>query len=60
MNANMITSLQNSILAYGTEEFAELYRDFIIYYRKEGEKKIRIITKGLSGTYKKLTKKDIS
>jgi RNase P/RNase MRP subunit POP5 len=56
----MITSLQNSILAYGTEEFAELYRDFIIYYRKEGEKKIRIITKGLSGTYKKLTKKDIS
>ena len=60
MNANMITSLQNSILAYGTEEFAELYRDFIVYYWKSGEKKIRVITKGLSGTYKKLTKKDIS
>jgi hypothetical protein len=60
INANMITSLQNSILAYGTKQFAELYRDYMLYYWRNSSKKvIRRVNNGLSGTYKKVTKKDI-
>lgn len=60
INANMITSLQNQILAYGTKEFAELYRDFMLYHRRNSSKKvIRRVNNGLSGTYKKVNKNDI-
>ncbi len=60
INANMITSLQNSILAYGTKQFAELYRDYMLYYRRNsGKKVIRRVNNWLSGTYKKVNKKDI-
>ncbi len=60
MNANMMTSLQNSIIAYGSEEFAKLYREFILYYWRDSSKKaIRKVTRWFSGTYKHLTKKDI-
>lgn len=60
INANMITSLQNSILAYGTKQFAELYRCFMLYYRRNSSKKvIRRVNNWLSGTYKKVNKNDI-
>lgn len=60
MNANMMTSLQNSIISYGSEEFAKLYRDFILYYWRDSSKKvIRKVTRWFSGTYKHLSKKDI-
>lgn len=60
INANMITSLQNQILSYWTKDFAELYRDFMLYYWKDSSKKvIRRTNNGLSWTYKKVTKKDI-
>lgn len=58
-NANMMTSLQNSILAYWSEEFANLYRDFVLYWWKDWTKSIRRIPRGLSWTYKKLTVRDI-
>ena len=60
MNANMMTSLQNSIIAYGSEEFAKLYREFILYYWRDSSKKvIRKVTRWFSWTYKHLSKKDI-
>lgn len=60
INANMITSLQNQILSYGTKEFAELYMAYMLYYWKDSSKKvIRRTNNGLSWTYKKITKKDI-
>ena len=60
INANMITSLQNQILAYGTKEFAELYRDFMLYHWRNSSKKvIRRVNNWLSWTYKKVSKKDI-
>jgi len=60
INANMITSLQNQILSYGTKDFAELYRAFMTYYRKNSSKKvIRRVNNWLSGTYKHITKKDV-
>lgn len=60
INANMITSLQNQILSYWTKDFAELYRQFMLYYWKDSSKKvIRRTNNGLSWTYKKVTKKDI-
>ena len=60
INANMITSLQNQILSYWTKDFAELYRDFMLYHWRNSKKKvIRRVNNGLSWTYKKVTKKDI-
>lgn len=60
INANMITSLQNQILSYWTKDFAELYRDFMLYYWKGSSKKvIRRVNNWLSWTYKKVSKKDI-
>ena len=60
INANMITSLQNQILSYGTKEFAELYREFMLYHWRNSSKKvIRRVNNWLSWTYKKVTKKDI-
>jgi hypothetical protein len=57
----MMTTLQNQILAYGSEDFAVLYRYFMLYYWRNSRKKvIRRVLSGLSGTYKKLTKKDIA
>lgn len=61
INANMITSLQNQILAYGSKDFAQLYMDFMLYYWRDSSKKvIRRTNNWLSGTYKKITKKDIA
>lgn len=60
INANMITSLQNQILSYWTKDFAELYRDFMLYYWRNSSKKvIRRVNNWLSWTYKKVSKKDI-
>lgn len=60
INANMITSLQNQILAYWTKDFAELYRAFMTYHWRNSSKKvIRRVNNWLSGTYKKVTKKDV-
>lgn len=60
INANMITSLQNQILSYGTKEFAKLYEQFMTYHRTNNKKKtIRRVNNWLSWTYKKLSKKDI-
>ena len=60
INANMITSLQNQILSYWTKDFAELYRDFMLYHWRNSSKKvIRRVNNGLSWTYKKVSKKDI-
>lgn len=60
INANMITSLQNQILSYGTKDFAELYRDFMLYHWRNSSKKvIRRTNNWLSWTYKKVSKKDI-
>ena len=60
INANMITSLQNQILSYGTKEFAELYREFMLYHWRNSSKKvIRRTNNWLSWTYKKVTNKDI-
>lgn len=60
INANMITSLQNQILSYGTKDFAELYRAFMLYHWKNSKQKvIRRVNNGLSWTYKKITKKQI-
>ena len=57
----MMVSLQNKIIAYGSEDFAQLYRDFVLYYRRSSRKKtVRRVLQGLSGTYKKLTKKQIA
>ena len=61
INANMMTTLQNQILAYGSEDFAELYRQFMLYYWRSSKKKvIRRVLSWLSWTYKKLSKKDIA
>lgn len=60
INANMMTTLQNQILAYGSYDFAYLYREFVLYrWRDSSKKAARNITNWLSWTYKKLTKKDI-
>jgi len=60
INANMITSLQNQILAYWTKDFAELYRSFMLYHRKNSsEKVIKRVNNWLSWTYKHIHKKDI-
>ena len=60
INANMITSLQNQILSYWTKDFAELYRDFMLYYWRNSSKKvIRRTNNWLSWTYKKVSKSDI-
>lgn len=61
INSNMMVSLQNKILAYGSEDFAELYRDFVLYYRRSSRKKtVRRVLQWLSWTYKKLSKKQIA
>jgi hypothetical protein len=36
----MMTTLQNQILAYGSEEFAKLYRQFMLYYWRNSRKKV--------------------
>lgn len=60
INANMITSLQNQILSYWTKDFAELYRDFMLYHWRNSSKKvIRRVNNWLSWTYKKVSKRDI-
>ena len=61
INSNMMVSLQNKILAYGSEDFAELYRDYVLYYRRSSRKKtVRRVLQWLSWTYKKLSKKQIA
>ena len=40
INANMMTTLQNQILAYGSEDFAVLYRYFMLYYWRNSKKKV--------------------
>ena len=56
INANMMTTLQNSIIAYWSKDFADLYRDFILYWwRWTSEKVIRNAANWLSWTYDKLT-----
>lgn len=61
INANMITSLQNQILSFGAKDFAELYRAFMLYHWRNSSKKVvRRVNNWLSGTYKKVTKKDIA
>lgn len=61
INANMMTTLQNQILSYWSEDFAVLYRMYMLYYWRNSKKKvIRRVLGGLSGTYKKLSKKDIA
>lgn len=60
INANMMTSLQNSIISYGSKDFAELYRDYMLYWwRDSSEKVIRNTSIWLSWTYKKITPKQI-
>ena len=60
INANMMTTLQNSIIAYWSKEFAQLYRDFVLYWwRWNSEKLIRNVSNGLSWTYDKVTPKKI-
>lgn len=45
----MMVSLQNKIIAYGSEDFAELYRDFVLFYRRSSRKKtVRRVLQGLS------------
>ena len=57
----MMTALQSKILAYGSEEFAINYKDFMLYYWRSSKKKqIRRVLQGISGTYKKISKKDIA
>ena len=56
INANMMTTLQNSIISYWSKDFADLYRDFILYWwRWTSEKVIRNAANWLSWTYDKLT-----
>ena len=60
INANMMTTLQNSIIAYWSRDFAELYREFILYrWRWSSEKVLRNAANWLSGTYDRLTPKKI-
>jgi len=60
INANMMTTLQNSIISYGSKEFATLYREFILYrWRDSSEKVVRNPSNGISWTYIKLTPKKI-
>lgn len=60
INANMMTTLQNQILAYWSYDFAYLYREFMLYrWKDSSEKSIRYASNWLSWTYKKLTKDDI-
>ena len=35
----MMTALQSQILAYGSEDFALLYRDYMLYYWRSSRKK---------------------
>ena len=39
INSNMMVSLQNKIISYGSEDFAQLYRDFVLFYRRSSRKK---------------------
>ena len=49
INSNMMVTLQNQILAYGSEDFALLYRDYMLYYRRSSRKKtVRRVLQGLS------------
>ncbi len=60
INANMMTTLQNSIISYWSRDFAELYRDYILYrWRWSSEKVLRNAANWLSGTYDRLTPKKI-
>lgn len=60
INANMMTTLQNSIISYGSKDFAELYRDYMLYrWREDKEKMVRNPSIWLSGTYNKITPKKI-
>lgn len=60
INANMMTTLQNSIIAYWSKDFAYLYREFILYWwRWASEKALRNAATGLSWTYDKITPKKI-
>lgn len=60
INANMMTTLQNSIISYWSRDFAWLYREFILYrWRWSSEKVLRNAANGLSWTYDRLTPKKI-
>ena len=60
INANMMTTLQNSIIAYWSRDFAWLYREFILYrWRWTSEKVLRNAANWLSWTYDRLTPKKI-
>ena len=60
INANMMTTLQNSIISYWSKDFAELYRDFILYWWRWASKKaLRNAANWLSWTYDKLTPEKI-
>lgn len=60
INANMMTTLQNQIISFGSYDFAYLYREFLLYrWRDWSKKPYRAVTNGLSWTYKKITKKEI-
>lgn len=60
INANMMTTLQNSIIAYWSKDFAILYREFILYWWTDSsEKVLRNSSNGISWTYMKLTPKKI-
>ena len=60
INANMMTTLQNSIISYWSKDFAVLYREFILYWwRWSKEKVLRNASNGLSWTYDKITPKKI-
>lgn len=60
INANMMTTLQNSIISYWSRDFAWLYREFILYrWRWSSEKVLRNAANWLSWTYDRLTPKKI-
>ena len=60
INANMMTTLQNSIISYLSKDFAILYREFVLYWwRDSSEKVLRNPSNGLSWTYLRLTPKKI-
>lgn len=59
INANQMTTLQNSILAYWSRDFAWLYREYILYRWQDGEKVLRNPSNGISWTYRHITPKQI-
>ena len=60
INANMMTTLQNSIISNWSKEFACLYREWILYWRRgSSEKVLRNPSNWLSWTYDRITPKKI-